>query len=222
MENNVKTGVIYARTSSSGSLENRQNCERQFDDLNRYASSFGINVVKTFKEAISGAKLNTERDILQSCIQYCIEHRVDVLMVSELSRLGRNAFEVLSTVKQLIDNKINLYCDKERLNLLDNTGRPSVIAPIMIAVLGTCAQMERENIQYRLESGRNRYVRNGGKLGRKIGYRKPIEEKRRQYANTIKLIQKGCFTLKEIAKLSGVGVSTVQRLKKEFYNECTA
>ena len=40
------------------------------------------------------------------------------MLVSELSRLGRNAFEVLSTVKELKDNGINLYLQKEQFSLL--------------------------------------------------------------------------------------------------------
>ena len=43
---------------------------------------------------------------------------------------------------------------------------------IFIAILGTVAQMERDNIKFRLDSGREMYKRSGGKLGRKSGYRK--------------------------------------------------
>lgn len=47
------------------------------------------------------------------------ENRIDVLLVSELSRLGRNAFEVLASVKDLLDCGINLYIQKEQFMLLD-------------------------------------------------------------------------------------------------------
>ena len=58
-----------------------------------------------------------------------------MLLVSELSRLGRNAFEVLDTVKKLVDEGINLYMQKEQFTLLDEEGKPSMFAPIMIATL---------------------------------------------------------------------------------------
>jgi len=216
MENSNRKGVIYARTSSSGSQEGRQNTERQVIDLNRYADTAGIEVVKVFEEHISGALKNGERPVLQECLDFCFTNHVSVLMVSELSRLGRNAFEVLSTVQSLIDHKIDLYCQKEQFHLLGDDGRPSMLAPIMIAVLGTCAQLERENIMFRLRSGYNKWLSAGKKPGRKVGWRMPIEQREEKYADAIRLIRKGGYTLQEIAKLSDVSVSTVQRLKKEL------
>ena len=70
---------------------------------------------------------------------------------------------------QLIDCGINLYIQKEQLTLLDEEGHPFLFAPIMIATLSTCAQLERDNISFRLQSGRKRYIEKGGKLGRKVG-----------------------------------------------------
>ena len=81
--------------------------------------------------------------------------------------MGCNAFEMLVSVKELIDCGINLYIQKEQLTLLDEEGHPSLFAPIMIATLSTCAQLERDNISFRLQSERKRYIEKGGKLGRR-------------------------------------------------------
>lgn len=102
-----------------------------------------------------------------------------MLLVSELSRLGRNAFEVLETVKQLVDEGINLYMQKEQFTLLNEEGKPSMFAPVMIATLSTCAQLERDNIKFRLNSGRQLYIEKGGKLGRKEGSTKSKEKKQK-------------------------------------------
>ena len=75
----------------------------------------------------------------------------------------------IASCQQLIDCGINLYIQKEQLILLDDEGHPSLFAPIMIATLSTCAQLERDNISFRLQSGRKRYIEKGGKLGRKVG-----------------------------------------------------
>ena len=47
---------------------------------------------------------------------------------------------------------------EEQLTLFDEEGHPSLFAPIMIATLSTCAQLERDNISFRLQSGRKRYI----------------------------------------------------------------
>ena len=207
-----KTAVIYARVSSIG---DRQNTDRQVKDLMDYAAYQKMEVSKVFEEHISGAKKNDERPVLCEAIQYCKDNSIDVLLVSELSRLGRNAFEVLASVKDLLDCGINLYIQKEQFTLLDKDGKPSLFAPVVIATLSTCAQLERDNISFRLNSGRKQYVAKGGKLGRKPGSVKSLEKKKDEYREVISLLKKG-YSIRDVAKLSGKGISTVQRVKKEF------
>lgn len=205
--------IIYARVSST--VEKRQSTERQVNDLRDYAAYAKMEIVKVFEEKISGAKKNAERPILQQALDYCKAEHIDMLLVSELSRLGRNSFEVLETIKWLVDSKINLYMQKEKLTLLDDNGEPSIFAPIMLATLSTCAQLERENIKFRLNSGRQQYIAKGGKLGRKEGSIKTKEQKKDEYGEVISLLKKG-YSIRNVAKLCDVSNSTVQRLKKEF------
>ncbi len=206
------TAVIYARVSSIG---DRQNTDRQISDLLDYVSFKNLEISKIYEEHISGAKKNTERPVLQEAIEYCKNNHISILLVSELSRLGRNAFEVLATVKDLIDSGINLYMQKEQLSLLDAEGKPTMFAPIMIATLSTCAQLERENIKFRLNSGRKLYIERGGKLGRRVGSVKTTEQKKEDHKDIISYLKKG-YSVRNVAKLCNKGISTVQRVKKEF------
>ena len=215
---NKTLAVIYARVSSSGSLEYRQNTDRQVKDLKEYASYKGYELVEVFNEHVSGAKKNNERPILVEAIEKCkelseIEETKVILLCSELSRLGRNAFEVLDTIKTLVDFGINLYLQKEQMTLLDDQGKPSLFAPIMLATLSTCAQLERENITFRLNSGRRRYIESGGRLGRPKGSIKTSDQKIEEYKEVITLLRKN-YTIRDTAKLSGKSVSSVQRVKK--------
>ena len=206
----MKTAVIYARVSSVG---DRQNTDRQVVDLQEYAKVSKLNLVETFEEHVSGAKKNQDRPVLMQAIDFCKANSIDMLLCSELSRVGRSSFEVLSTVKELIDNKINLYLEKEKFTLLDDDGKPSMLAPIIISVLSTCAQLERENITFRLNSGRKRYVESGGRLGRPKGSIKTSDQKIEEYKEVITLLRKN-YTIRDTAKLSGKSVSSVQRVKK--------
>ena len=134
----MTTGIIYARVSSIG---DRQSTERQVKDLSEYAKYKDIEVRKVFEEYISDAKKNDERPVLCEAMEYCKTNRIGILLVSELSRLGRNAFEVLASVKELIDCGINLYIQKEQLILLDDDGHPYLVAPLLRATLCPCAQL---------------------------------------------------------------------------------
>lgn len=206
------TATIYARVSST---TDRQNTQRQVIDLTEYANRNDLNLVKVYEEHISGAKKNIDRPVLTDCLKYCKENHIGTLLVSELSRLGRNTFEVLATVRDLVECHINVYFQKEQMHLLDGNGKPSLFTPILIATLSTCAEMERENIQYRLNSGRRVYIEKGGQLGRKKGSVKSKEKKEEEYKDVLTYLKKG-YKVADIAKLTSTSVSTVQRLKREF------
>lgn len=206
----MKTAIIYARVSST---TDRQNTERQISDLINYAKNANLEIVKIFEEKISGAAKNINRPVLQEAMDYCILSNIDIILCSEMSRLSRNVYELQDTIKYLIEHKINLYCQKEQLTLLDSNGKPSMIAPILISVLGVAASMERENIKYRLNSGRQLYIERGGKLGRTVGSTKSTEQKKEEYKDTIMLLKKG-YSIRNVAKITKVSPSTIQRLKK--------
>ena len=210
-----QTAIIFCRCSSSGYLANRQDTSRQVADLKAYADYANLKVVKVFEEHLSGGKKNNERPILNEAIEFCKQEHISFCLVNSLDRIGRNAFEVLATVKELIDNGINLYMQKEQFTLLDEDGKPTMFAPIMCATLSTCAQLERDSIKFRLNSGRAQYIRNGGKLGRKKGSVKTTEQKEAQYKEVLAYLRKG-YSIRITAKLTNVSTSTVQRLKTEF------
>ena len=209
----MKTAVIYSRTSSSGYQVNRQDTTRQVQDLKDYAKYAQMEVVKVYEEHVSGA--SKQKPALIEAIDFCKREHVDMLLVSELSRVGRNAFEVLATIKELVDHKINLFMQKEQLTLLDENGEPTLFAPIMIATLSTCAQLERDSISYRLNSGRAQYIKNGGQLGRRKGSVKTREQKEKQYKEVLTYLRKN-YSIRITAKLTNVSVATIQRLKTEF------
>lgn len=210
IENN--TAAIYARVSSTN---DRQSTERQVIDLTTYVEHNSLNLIKVYEEHVSGAKKNTERPVLTECLDYCFNNGVSVLLLSELSRLGRNVDEVLANVRLCKEKHLNIYFQKENISIFQVDGSENPYLTIMIAVLGTCAQLERENIKYRLNSGRRIYIEKGGILGRKKGSVKTREQKEEEYKDVLVYLQKG-YKIADIAKLTDTSISTVQRLKTEF------
>ena len=208
----TQRAIIYARVSSTGE---RQSTSRQVADLTDYANRNGLEVVEVYEEHISGAKRNAERAVLTECIDYAVTNGVEVVLFSELSRCGRAVWEVLDTIRTLKDNGINAYFQKEGLSLFDTDGKENPYLAVMVSVLGVCAQLERENITYRLNSGRAKYIADGGKLGRRLGSVKSKERKQEEYGKVIRSLKQG-KSIRDTAAICGVSVSTVQRVKKEF------
>lgn len=208
----MKTAVIYARVSSSN---DRQDTSRQIEDLKKYAISQDIEIVNIFQEHISGAKKIEERQILGECLEYCKRESVNILLLSELSRLGRSTLQVLRSLEVLHEAKVSVYIQNLGLYTLQADGKVNPIVSVLTTMLAEMGNIERSNIQYRLNSGRANYVAKGGKLGRKKGSVKTEEKKLEEYRDTIALLKKG-YSIRNIAKLQGIGISTVQRIKNQF------
>lgn len=213
-ENTQKTAVIFARVSS---VSDRQDTKRQVRDLESFANREGLIIVATYEEHISGGKKNEERQVLTECINYCISNHVNLLLLSELSRLGRSTLQVLRSLELLHEAKVSVYIQNLGLYSLMDNGQINPIASILITVLAEFSNIERSNIAYRLNSGKQQYIHNGGKLGRKVGYRISEQELRERYPKEIALLKKG-YSVRAVAELQGISKTTVQKLKKLFIN----
>lgn len=208
----TKTAVIFSRVSST---TDRQSTTRQVQDLISYAKKNDCQVVKTFEEKISGAKRNEERSVLTECVDYCISNKIDTLLTSELSRVGRNTLQVLKTLETLHSNKINVFIQNIGLNTLNENKEINPLASIVITVLAEMYSIERTNIQYRLNSGRQNFIKSGGQLGRKVGSVKSDDKLKDEYKDVIAWLKKG-YSIRNTAKLTRNSISTVQRVKKKF------
>ena len=99
--------------------------------------------------------------------------------------------------------------------MFGSNGKENPYLAVMVSVLGVCAQIERENIAYRLNSGRKLAIERGVKMGRRVGSVKSREQKQEEYNKVIRSLRAG-KSIRDTAAICGVSVSTVQRVKKEF------
>lgn len=212
MDTLTRSAVIYARVSSEN---DRQDTKRQITDLQNYAARENIKIEKVFQEHISGVKKIEERAVLQECLDYCCNNHIQILLLSEISRLGRSTLQVLRSLERLHEAKVSVFIQNLGIYSLQADGSVNPLASIIITVLAEFSNIERSNIQYRLNSGRKQYVANGGKLGRKVGYRKTDDEMKEQYKNALSLLKKG-YSVRAVSKLEGISHTTVQKLKNKY------
>ena len=203
-----KKVIIYARVSTTV-----QEYSRQVEELKEYADKMDYEVVKTFTEKISGAKKVEDRRVTLNLLEYIEEHHVDKILIYECSRLSRRVIDFLTIVEQLNEKKISLYIHQNGLETLLPTGEVNPIATLVLGILAQFSQMERSLIRNRMESGLKTYLKNGGKVGRNVGYRKSSELMIDDYPEQIRLLRKG-YSLRNIAKITNCSVNTVLKLKK--------
>ena len=199
--------VLYCRVSTQV-----QDYERQVSDLTQFAKKHQWEIAETFTEKISGAKKNDERKELTSLLSYARVRYINRVLVTELSRLGRDTLQVLAAIDMLNKAKVSLYIMNYNIETLTPDGKVNPMSQFMITLLAEVARMERRTIKERMASGYNNFRANGGKVGRKTGYRKSDEDFRTQYKDVFRLLGKG-VSLRDISKATGVSVNTVKRCK---------
>lgn len=196
---------IFCRVSTSV-----QDYERQVNELTALAQRNHWNVEAIFCEKISGAKKNCERIELTRMKEYVQTHNINKVAVTELSRLGRDTLQVLEVIEQFNKLGISLYIQNYGIETLTENGEVNPMSQFLITILAEVARMERKTIRERVESGYKNYRANGGKVGRKEGYRKSETDMREQYAEEIRLLRKG-ISLRNISKITGTSVNTIRK-----------
>lgn len=200
--------VLFCRVSTA-----IQDYERQVNELTRLAEQRSWKVCATFCEKISGATTNDERKELMAMIDFIKINNIDKVLVTELSRLGRDTLQVLSVLDILNNAGVSLFIMNYNIETLNNDGEVNPMSQFMITLLAEIARMERKTIRERMESGYNNYRNSNGRVGRKTGYRKSEEQFRAEYKDVIRLLKKG-VSLRDISKATGVAVNTVRRCKQ--------
>lgn len=200
--------VIYARVSTSA-----QDYERQLEELRAYAARNGYEVVKEYCEKISGARKVEERAALSDLLDYVSGNDVDKVLIYECSRLSRRAVDFLAVIERLTEQGVSVYIHQNGLETLQPDGKPNPIAQLVLGILAQFNSMERGLIRSRMESGYNHFRANGGKVGRKEGYRKSVEQMKAEYAEEIRLLKKG-ISLANVYKITGTSINTLRKVKK--------
>ena len=198
---------IFARVSTS-----LQDYDRQVNELTNLAQRNAWSVEAVFCEKVSGAKKNTDRKELSRMVEYVQTHHINKVAVTELSRLGRDTLQVLEVIEQFNKLGISLYIQNYGIETLTENGDVNPMSQFLITILAEVARMERKTIRERVESGYKNYRANGGKVGRKEGYKKSDEAMRDQYAEEIRLLRKG-ISLRNISKITGTSVNTIRKCK---------
>ena len=143
------------------------------------------------------------------------EGKVKEVVVEELSRLGRNTIDTLTTLKSFEEKGINVVVRGmgNLQSMID--GKKNPIWNLITSVMSSLYELERENILERTEMGRKVFVMKGGKLGRKVG----TTESRKDFLNKertkkiMNLLDKG-KSVRDISGRLGVSTKTIVKVRK--------
>jgi DNA invertase Pin-like site-specific DNA recombinase len=204
--------VLFCRVSSVG---DRQNYDRQINDLTQLANSRNYEIKAIFAEKISGAKKNHERKELLKMIEYVNQNQISKVCVTEISRLGRDTLQVLEAIETLNQHKISLYIQNYNIETLTSDKEINPMTQFLVTLLAEISRMERNTTLNRLSSGYNNYRMKGGTVGRKSGFHKTERQMSEEYAEEIKMLKKG-YCYQHISQITNTNKNTLTKLRRMF------
>jgi len=201
--------VLFSRVSTLV-----QDYQRQTDELLEYASKMGYSVERVFEEKISGAKKNEERKELMAMMTFVKSNQIEKVLTWELSRIGRNAVQVLQVIEMLNEAKVSLNIKNYNLETLNPDGTVNPLSQFMVQILNSVNEMERQTIVQRLRSGYSAARNKGVKVGRKTGVQvKSDVQFLQENKEVVKLLKQG-YSVRKVMKLTDRSSGTVQKVKK--------
>ena len=187
----TKRVAIYARVSTT-----HQTVQNQLDALREVASRSGYSIVEEFvDEGISGAKGRVDRPALDRMLRDCAKRRFDMVMVWDISRLGRSLQNLIEVMNELQSLKVDLFFVQQGMDTSTASGR------MMFSVFGALGEYERELIRERTLLGQQRARAQGVKFGRP----RTVTDNTR---DAIRLMRSQGVAIRKIATTLGIGVST--------------
>ena len=209
---NMKKVVLLLRVST-----NSQDYEYQRSTLTDICNRNNWEVIRTFENKVSGAKKNEEREEIVEMLDFIKNNEVDMVMATEVSRVGRNTLEALKTIEILNENKVNLYFANYNIETLlpDKTVNP--IARLILTICLEISAYERNLIRYRMKAGYDDYLKRRKedpalRLGRQ-GYKKDEQSYKEEYQQELSLLRKG-ISFRNVQKITGTSIGTLQKIKK--------
>lgn len=199
--------VILVRVSSL-----KQDTARQISDLQAYADGKGYEVVEICRETITGSAKEADRHGLHRAEELARAGTIKKVLVHEVSRLARRNSLTHRFVETLEECGVSLYWHAQSIETIMANGKRNPAAGIMLALLAEIARNEVETMRERVVSGLAEARRKGVTLGRPTGTTLAREDFLRKHADIVRLVKNG-QSVRNMAKITGKGGSTVQRVK---------
>jgi DNA invertase Pin-like site-specific DNA recombinase len=196
--------VLYVRVSTLDQKTDRQRVNEKDFDL-------------VIEDKCSGAISFFEREGGKEIKKLVDEGILKSLSVWQIDRLGRDLRDIINTIHYFNEKKVSINFISQGLTTLDHQGKENPISKMMISILGIVGEMERTQIKERQREGIRIAKMKGSYTGRKKGSQETVlsflsKEKNKKAVDYLK---KG-FKVVEVAKLTGLHINTITKIKKLY------
>lgn len=200
--------IIWSRVSSL-----TQDNLRQVSNLKQVASEKGWNVKRVFEEKVSGTVKSTERKEFQKILDYTDQYGIKLILISEISRIGRRVVDVLNVVDNFHRRGIAIYVQQFNMVSMEN-GKENPMVMLLLQMMSIGAEMENNLRKIRQAEGIAIAKLQQKYKGRVAGGQANKETQLMKYADVVDLLKKSDLSIRRIASITTRSINTVRKVKQ--------
>jgi DNA invertase Pin-like site-specific DNA recombinase len=200
--------IIWSRVSSLS-----QDNQRQILNLKEIANQKDWNVRRVFEEKVSGTIKATERKEYNKLLEYLLQNDIKLVLISEISRIGRKVVSILNVVDTFHKHGIGIYVQQFNMISFEN-GKENPMVMMLLQMLSIGAELENNLRKNRQAEGialaklQNKYS------GKKIGSKANKEKQLQKYSDVVDLLKKSDLSIRRISSITNKSINTVRKVKQ--------
>ena len=186
---------------------------KHIEQASAMVEEIGLNIIKVFKKSLMSDPI----DQMCEVVYYMEENHIDKLVIPSCLTISTNVSEFVSFIHTLEQNGLSLVILDPKIDAIDK-GEMNPQFKTLIDIMSEFDTAQQKLMMKRIQKAHTayrEYINNGGKVGRKSGFRKHMLKYRRDYAREISLLRSG-VSMKQCHRQTGVSINTLKKLKSMF------
>jgi DNA invertase Pin-like site-specific DNA recombinase len=200
--------IIWSRVSSIS-----QDNQRQVLNLKQVAGEKGWTVKRVFEEKVSGTVKSTDRKEFNKLLEYLIQNDIKLVLISEISRIGRKVVDILNVVDTFHKRGIAIYVQQFNMASMQD-GKENPMVMLLLQMMSIGSEMENNLRKVRQSEGIALAKLQQKYNGRVEGSKANKDNQLQKYSDVVDLLKKSELSIRRISTITSRSINTVRKVKQ--------
>ena len=200
--------IVWSRVSSIS-----QDNQRQVLNLKQVAGEKGWTVKRVFEEKVSGTVKSTDRKEFNKLLEYLIQNDIKLVLISEISRIGRKVVDILNVVDTF--HKLGIAIYVQQFNMVSmQDGKENPMVMLLLQMMSIGSEMENNLRKVRQSEGIALAKLQQKYNGRVEGSKANKDNQLQKYSDVVDLLKKSELSIRRISTITSRSINTVRKVKQ--------
>ena len=200
--------IIWSRVSSIS-----QDNQRQVLSLKQLAKEKDWTVKRVFEEKVSGTVKSTDRKEFNKLLEYLIQNDIKLVLISEISRIGRKVVDILNVVDTFHKRGIAIYVQQFNMASMQD-GKENPMVMLLLQMMSIGSEMENNLRKVRQSEGIALAKLQQKYNGRVEGSKANKDKQLQKYSDVVDLLKKSELSIRRISTITSRSINTVRKVKQ--------